>query len=201
MNFPDDMVFHLSRIFVGEYEIGLNKAKPSVLDLGANVGAFAYWALVRWPDSTVTCYEPLPSNFKLLSENLQVAGARCILNNCAVGKQDEAFRKLYLGKHNCGEGSFFQGHEQQSESVDVQVVAASSIEYHDVVKIDVEGAEIEIIENLTFDPCVYLIEYHTVANKRKIEELLADKYVLVEHRIYQIGTGIVKFVRADVLKQ
>jgi FkbM family methyltransferase len=39
-----------------------------ILDIGANVGSFAAWALKRWPGAHVYCYEPLPNNFALLKK-------------------------------------------------------------------------------------------------------------------------------------
>src|SRR5208337_4541373 len=91
---------------------------PIVVDLGANVGSFAAWALFRWPNSVVHCYEPLPANFELLRRNLgALEGARVHLNNCAIG--DPSKTLLFLGKNNCGEASFFNLGEQGTEQVEV----------------------------------------------------------------------------------
>ena len=41
--------------------------RPVILDIGANVGSFAAWALKRWPGAHVHCYEPLPDNMLVLA--------------------------------------------------------------------------------------------------------------------------------------
>ena len=43
---------------------------PVILDIGANIGAFALWAIGRWPGCRLHCYEPLPANFDMLRQNL-----------------------------------------------------------------------------------------------------------------------------------
>ena len=60
-------------------------------------------------------YEPLPDNFKLLQKNLVPLNGRVALNNHAVG--NPAHTLLYLGRNNCGEASFFNIGEQQSEGL------------------------------------------------------------------------------------
>lgn len=199
MLIPDDIIDHLARVWGGEYDLTITKDKLTVLDLGANVGAFAFWALVKWPDCQITCIEPLPANYDLLQFNLKGFGTRCALNQLAVGKDNDPKRKFFIGKHNCGEGSFYQGQEQSETSIEVETISASVIPHHDIVKIDVEGAEIEILENLKFKPYAYLIEYHTAANRRRILELLGDDYILLGHKIYQPGTGIMKFAKAETV--
>lgn len=197
MIIPDDIVDHLGKIWSGEYDIKISKEKLTILDIGANVGAFAFWALVKWPDSIVTCFEPVPHNFELLKHNLAAFKDRCGLNQLAVSRYTEISRDFFLGQHNCGEGSFFKDIEQSDNSIKVNTVSGSEIPAHDLVKIDAEGAEIEILESLTFKPYAYLIEYHSPANRRKILELLGDDYILLDHKIYHVRTGIMKFAKAD----
>ena len=66
---------------VWEYDIpGLELETPFVLDIGANIGAFACWALERWPGAEVNCYEPVPANFDMLRQNVP----ECFRANVAV---------------------------------------------------------------------------------------------------------------------
>lgn len=199
MIIPDNIIDHLGKIWSGEYEITIHKESLSVLDIGANVGMFAFWALCKWKNCSVTCFEPEPSNFVLLNDNMKIFGDRVALNPYAVGKE-ACKRTFYTGKNNCGEGSFFKGKEQSDKEIEVDVVSASIIPHHDIVKIDVEGAEIEVLENITFKPFAYMIEYNGVENRRRILELLDNDYVLMNHKIYQYDSGVMKFARKDTLK-
>lgn len=200
MIIPDNIIDHLGKIWEGEYDITITKDNLSVLDLGANVGMFSFWALCKWSTCSVTCFEPLPSNADLLTENLKVFKNRVAINRYAVGKEHSK-RDFYLGKHNCGEGSLFRGEEQLDDKIEVDVVAASIIPHHDIVKIDVEGAEVEVLENLTFKPFAYMIEYNSAKNRLRILELLNEDYALIDHKIYNYGSGVMKFARKDTLKK
>src|SRR5688500_13610795 len=55
---PNDMTGAVAEVLSGEYESGFSGSGLTVLDIGANVGSFAIWAGMRWPQSTVHCYEP-----------------------------------------------------------------------------------------------------------------------------------------------
>lgn len=103
---PATMRRHVQRFLGGS-------TRPVILDIGANVGSFAAWALNRWPGAHVHCYEPLPDNFALLKKNLgQLDGKSVSLNNFAIG--DPSLKRLYLGRNNCGEASFYDVGEQST---------------------------------------------------------------------------------------
>ena len=59
---------HVARVFEGEYEVTMSPelVKPRILDIGANLGAFAIWASKRWPGASFICFEPHPTTYKLL---------------------------------------------------------------------------------------------------------------------------------------
>ena len=110
---------HVQKVLGGEYDIPYRHSAPVILDIGANVGSFAAWALKRWPGAHVHCYEPLPDNFALLKRNLgQFEGRSVSLHNFAVG--DPSLTRLYLGRNNCGEASFYDIGEQTTDTVEVE---------------------------------------------------------------------------------
>ena len=47
--------------------------EPLIIDVGANVGIFALWALQKWSKARLICLEPLPPVVKKLHENLSEA--------------------------------------------------------------------------------------------------------------------------------
>jgi hypothetical protein len=67
------------------------------------------------------------------------------------------------------------------------------------VKIDTEGAEIEILENMVIKPDVYLIEYHSAYNRRRIDNILHD-YTLIDANIAHPDYGIVKYFLSSKIK-
>jgi FkbM family methyltransferase len=119
---PATMRRHVQKFLGGEYDIPYRHNAPVILDIGANIGSFAAWALKRWPGCHVHCYEPLPDNFALLKRNLgQFKGRSVSLHNFAVG--DPSLTRLYLGRNNCGEASFYDIGEQTTATIEVETRA------------------------------------------------------------------------------
>ena len=59
----------VNEVFSGEYESGHDGSGLTIVDIGANIGAFAVWASLRWPGSTIHCYEANPETFPYLKRN------------------------------------------------------------------------------------------------------------------------------------
>lgn len=196
MIIPKDMIVHVAKVFQGEYEIGYTADDPVILDIGANVGGFTVWALDRWPKSKVFCYEPIEANFEMLAENTKHEGGRVKAFNLGVGEPGE--RGMFYGANNCGEASLFQRGQQQDVGEIVTVIDPKELPKADIVKIDTEGAEIEILERIKIKPAVYLIEFHGAANRVYIDTLLSD-YTLIECNMTHPDYGVVKYVRTDLL--
>ena len=55
---------------VAEYDLEMSPAPSTVLDIGANIGAFALRARTQWPKATIRCYEPVMENYRALVKNI-----------------------------------------------------------------------------------------------------------------------------------
>jgi len=187
---PDNMVKHIEKIFKGEYDIPYENPNPVILDIGGNVGGFSLWADKRWANSKIYSYEPIKNNFSLLKENTKDMN-NITISNVAIGSKTET-RVMYYGAHNVGECSFINGAEQVDEGEEVSVMSASLLPDANIVKIDTEGAEIEILENMIIKPDVYLIEFHSAYNRRRIDNILYD-YTLMAADIKLPNYGILKY--------
>lgn len=150
---------HCEDVLRGSYDVPYNPTKPPVcLDLGANVGGFVRWAVKRWPGATIHCYEPCPSNFKLLEKTVASIIAPMdfkpyetpIIFRCQQAVAGHACRAtLQAGEFNCGEWSLMMPPVEGREKVEVDVIAATDLPKADVLKLDVEGAEIACLASLT----------------------------------------------------
>ena len=194
MIIPNDMIAHVGKIFQGEYAVG-KIDNPYIIDIGANVGGFAVWAHEYFNNAKIDCYEPIKANYDLLRQNIE--GTDIAVRNIAIGK-DNGERMMYYGLHNCGEASMFQGEEQRQEGEMVKVMSAKHLPQCDIIKIDTEGAEIEILENLVHFPNIFLVEFHSAYNRRKIDELLLD-YTLIECTMRGWNYGILKYVKSSLV--
>jgi len=194
MIIPNDMIAHVGKIFQGEYAVG-KVDNPYIIDIGANVGGFAVWAHEYFNNAKIDCYEPIKANYDLLRQNIE--GTDIAVRNIAIGK-DDGERIMYYGLHNCGEASMFQGEEQRQEGEIVKVMSAKHLPQCDIIKIDTEGAEIEILENLVHFPNIFLVEFHSAYNRRRIDELLLD-YTLIECTMRGWNYGILKYVKSSLV--
>ena len=187
------MIGHIGKIFNGEYAIG-QISNPYIIDIGANIGGFAVWAHEYFKNPKIDCYEPIKANYELLRQNIE--GTDIAIRNVAIGAKDEQ-RRMYYGLHNCGEASLYHGEEQQTKGELVKVMSAQHLPRCDIMKIDTEGAEIEILENLVNFPSVFLIEFHSAYDRRRIDQLLLD-YTLIEATMRGHNYGILKYVRTEL---
>ena len=70
--------------------------EPLIIDVGANVGIFALWALHRWSNAKVICLEPLPPILEKLRENLGGLRERTMILPVAVGVKEELAQFFYF---------------------------------------------------------------------------------------------------------
>lgn len=115
-------------------------------DVGANGGGFSAVILQRWPEAKVVAIEPIAANFESLREN--VPGISAI--RAAVQYGTRKTRMFWRGGNigaffteevDAGPDKFFCGEEV--ETMELEDIAPPA----DLVKLDVEGAEVNIIES------------------------------------------------------
>jgi FkbM family methyltransferase len=125
----------------------------TVLDIGAQSGFYTlFLSKLVGPEGTVVAFEPLPANFRLLEENIQLNRAgNVVLRREAVAAQsgeaslefldDHSHRTLVAGPLQTGEsvGAF----KAPAVSLDDWTLASGSAVHF--VKMDVEGAEADVL--------------------------------------------------------
>ena len=135
------------------------------------------WALGRWPGCPLHCHEPLQAILGPLRKNLgRLERSRVRLHPRAIGRP--GWRRLDRGRNNRGEAGFFDLGEQTVEWLEVDVRPPEVLPPAQVIRLDTDGAEIEVLVGLTLiDFDVVLIEYQSEANRRAADARPAD-YVL-----------------------
>lgn len=120
----------------------------TILDVGANLGNHAiYWARYR-NAKQIICFEPIPSTFENLSQNIEVNGLgdRIEAHQVAMGDQEGRARIDKWSERNRGATVLVP--EPGGDIVLTSLDAAASVqklERVDVLKIDVEGFEGRVI--------------------------------------------------------
>ncbi|HTQ44516.1 MAG TPA: FkbM family methyltransferase [Polyangiaceae bacterium] len=169
---PATMRPHAEAVLRGEYALPAGYALvdvQTVLDLGANVGAFSLWARTQWPAAEILAYEPDPANARRYETN---TGTACVV---AAVTDRPGRARLYAGRNNCGEASLTPGPEQVAHvSREVELVDARTLPRADVVKVDTEGEELAILGalDLSQTSCV-MLEWHSATDRWHIGSMLA----------------------------
>ena len=190
-----------NEVFSGEYVIPeLNFTPASVLDIGANEGAFTAWASQKWPKAKIIAFEPIPENAALFRKN-HSKNKRVNFSELAIANEPRV--TMFYGAHNSGECSMFNIGEQTEKSVEVAAMCPSDIPSCEFVKLDCEGAETFIIPNLDLSKTKAIVfEYHNTADSEKlvnyIEKIGFDS---VEHRAHGCNRGVMKFARPECVNK
>lgn len=194
---PGDCLDTFVNVIMGEYKAPVNIGGPvTVLDIGANCGAFALWARDQWPRCKLFCYEPHPVMFAYLERN--TAHFDNILRfNTAVG--DTSRNTLYecRGSRTCG--SQYQA-DNKTGSIDISVIAPSTLPVADIIKIDTEGAEYDILQGLCFTPRYLLIEWHSELDRVNIDRwAYARGMMLVKALVHERHVGVNHYVKEEAI--
>ena len=125
------------------------------VDIGANIGMFSLFISKKRPDITCYAFEPEPLNFTNLSQSKKANNLTNLnIFQLAIGKE-ECTLNLYKSNKNDGGHSLTRDNEHTHSSLQsstpVQVMPLTktlpqSLSSLDVIKVDVEGGEIEVIE-------------------------------------------------------
>lgn len=159
----------LNEVFISnEYYFESKNEEPIIIDCGANIGVSILYFLNLFPKAKITGFEANPYAFKVLQQNMEDNNLNVVLENCALCNADKLI-PFYFGE-NYGSlvGSILNARGGKNK-IEIQGKKLSGflLKYDkvDLIKIDVEGAEHEIIEDLYDNNLLhladnYLIEYH-----------------------------------------
>ena len=184
----DGQVFHFTdaktylheyhQIFCNRcYDFPCSTRSPRIIDCGANVGmACRYW-LMRYPEAHITAFEPDPVIFEVLKNNLSNVGAGHVdLHQAALWRTEAAMSFISTGDesgHLSNSPSDSRGSKCTVSTKRLSTFLESEVDF---LKIDVEGAEVDILieakEKLANVKAIWL-EYHSYINSpQRLSEAL-----------------------------
>jgi FkbM family methyltransferase len=158
-----------------------------VVDIGAHVGSVSIYIAKRWPDITVYAYEPHPTNFDHLQQNIQKNDVHNIVAFRRAVTADRRDVVLTARHNNSGWSTAFSKPDQEDfigEELCSSVRLEDIFDEHHIetcrfMKMDCEGAEHEVLRSFPyFDRVSFLAgEFHDNAHLKAMghgaEALLA----------------------------
>lgn len=163
----------------GVYNFRAENTSPFIIDCGANIGLSIIYFKQKFPSAEIIAFEPDPVIYAALKNNL-VANKMNDVNiiNKAIWIEDTSIKFISEG----GESGRLINHNNDRNNDNVILVKTQSLKNLlnrkvDFLKIDIEGAEYEVIkdcfDNLLFVECLF-VEYHSHKDeKQKLGELLS----------------------------
>ncbi len=166
---PHTYSYLVDEIYVnGEYDIELEGNSPRIIDCGANIGLATLYFKLRFPGARVTAVEPSSGLFALLAENVrsnELSNVECV--QAAVGSES-AEVQFFVEPADTGGLRGSTSIDRSSTGAErVRQIAISDLidGQVDLLKLDVEGAEWDVLESLVESGKIgfikaMVIEYH-----------------------------------------
>lgn len=174
---PYEVIKTYKEIFGTEmYKFSTDRKHPIILDCGANIGISTLYFAINYPTASICAFEPDETLFSILSKNIKD-------NHLAnVTAYNDA-----IWTENCSLS--FSNKGSEASQIDITGSSATKVnaikfsdflskfEYVDFVKMDIEGAEYEVIK----DCAIHLnkienlfLEYHGTADETEKLNTLLD---------------------------
>lgn len=139
------------------YDFDTNKKKPIIIDAGSNIGIAMLFFKNKYPVSKIICFEPDPNAFLILKNNISVNGLKDVIAINAALSNNNGVIPFYgevsgIKADNRGNSIKNVWGCQRNTSAKVLVNSQRLSDYIqeeiDFLKIDIEGAEQQVLEEL-----------------------------------------------------
>lgn len=155
-----------------EYYFASESNQPIIIDGGANIGLATIYFKWLFPFSEVHAFEPDEETFKLLKKNVEQNNLKNVHLYQAALANTNGHLKFYIDKKNPGSLTMStRPNRLPKDMVVVKCLALSSVIQNqnipriDFLKLDIEGSETGVIQDLSHDDLLTkvsksVIEYH-----------------------------------------
>lgn len=189
-------------IFIHEdYYFRADNDEPYIIDCGGNTGIGLFYYKILYPKARILIFEPHPYNFELIKKNIKENSFKDVVAvNKAVAKEDGVIK--FYGGDRAGtlseEFATEKGKKKKSHFEDVIDVEAEKLSNYieddvvDFLKIDIEGAEVDVLQDLDIRNKFNLIkqvtvEYHFFSFERNRASEVLD--ILNKNKFYLVCIG------------
>lgn len=168
----ESMFAMFNEIFGHEvYAFKADNHAPIIIDCGSNIGLATLYFKTLYPKATVVCFEPCPETFAILEKNIISNELSNVTIHNKAAHSHETEIPFYVSSHNIAHGGWsvkaeinlkHTVHEKMIQAIPLSQYITEPI---DLLKIDIEGAEIPVLDELAHSGKLALIkqiilEYH-----------------------------------------
>lgn len=210
--YPPQLAGCVRKVLGGEYDypaIPDHLPVRRILDIGANVGAFAVWAFKRY-GAFIDCYEPMPPAADLCERNgppgAKVHRVAVTTKATPVGENPAHCGVSAIDLHvgaDWGQSSLDPTLNPRSgEVVTVPALHPRDLPRADLVKVDTEGAEIDILGAYPYldQVAVCMWEWHREADRMVLEQMMRDAGLRLFKSVYDaVSIGLQVWVRSKAV--
>ncbi|MBX4196766.1 FkbM family methyltransferase [Candidatus Pacearchaeota archaeon] len=151
----------------------------TVIDIGAHIGFFSLFASYYSPHAKILAFEPAPSNFKLLQENIALNNLKNITAyNEAVSSKKGVLTMFFSDNplcHSIYESPSARNKQHVNATSLADIMKRNAWASLDFLKMDCEGAEYDIL--FSCSPAILKkirmigLEYHNLDSRKNIRTL------------------------------
>ncbi len=183
-----DPIIIYETIIDDSYKINALKQPQVIIDVGAGLGDFSILCAKKFTDAKIIAFEPNPEQYKLLRENIKINKVRNVQTyNLAVGTKSSY--DLYLAPSSVHSSTI-----ELPKTKKITTVQGTRLDKYinskvDFLKIDCEGAEIDILKSISPQKMKLIkkiaAEYHNyiINNEdKKIMEILKRHEFIVKKK-------------------
>lgn len=140
----------LKEIFFDEaYDISPKKEAEVILDLGSNIGLSVLYFRLKYPEAKIYAFEPDPNTFTKLEKNIKGFSGIRIFQQAVSGESGKIKFYSYPKSISSSLKQRFEGGNEilvEAKKLD-DILEDLNLEKIDIIKYDVEGAELDIFQN------------------------------------------------------
>jgi len=161
---------------LGIYDNEICRNNKVIFDCGSHIGTSAVFFSITNPESKIYCFEPDKSSFKLLKENLKLNNINSEVYNYAISDKD-GFVSFNSNLNASVSSRIKEGGNIKVKSKDIDTLMEElKIPQIDLLKLDIEGEEINVLEKLTNSKkiknltCEVHEQYYSASELKRIVE-------------------------------
>lgn len=160
-----------------EYKFFTTQKQPIIFDCGANVGFPALFFKKEYPESKIICFEPSPNSYKILKANIRENNVTNIeLFNVALTDYDGTIDFYVNDDYDLVSGTLVERSSGIIYECSAKKLSSYIKEYEriDLLKMDIEGAEMNVIKELEKENQLIkinqlIIEFHHNTGDSKLD--------------------------------